>query len=351
MYHYEVISDEYLFEEFVRDLFNVQYNTLSFQLYKSKGGIQHGIDVFSTEKRIVIQCKKKDIFQPDKTLKAELKEDFNTSLQLIEQLPFDFDIFILASTTKKYGEIQDYAANLAQQRNFEVQYLSWKDIEKLIHKNIEIRKKYFPHLFSPEISSARKDTTQSINNSTIYGNVSQIGGNLVYITKKPPDIKILPPIGSIGANPLLKHSIKSRFDKLGEEREKRFGKNAYPVMYNNFKKEFGIKTKEKWTVIWLWPEACSDRIIQYLDEKYSNTIAGRLEKAASKSGYVHKPAYLFKREKELLAKIGLEISSDPVRYNLQRFFGVSSHTKLTDLQHWQWVCYLEKEIEKILMEQ
>lgn len=351
MYHYEVISDEYLFEEFIRDLFNFQYNTQSFQLYKSKGGIQHGVDVFSTEKRVVIQCKKKDIFQSDKILRAELKDDFNISLELIEHLPFDFDLFILASTTKKYGEIQDYAAKLSQQKPFDVQFLSWRDIEKLIHKNTEIREKYYPHLMLPKIPSVQNSNiSQKITDSNIYGNVKQIG-NVFYLTNKSPEIKMLPPIGSIGGNPLLKQSIKSRFDKLGEEREKRFGKKAYPVMYNNFKKEFGIKAKDKWTVIWLWPEACADRIIQYLDEKYSNTIAGRLEKAASKSGYVHKPPYLFKREKELLAKIGLEISSDPVHYNLQRFFGVSSHTKLTDLQHWQWVCYLEKEIEKILMEQ
>ena len=37
MYHYEVLSDEYQFEAFIRDLFNAQYATQSFQLYKVKG--------------------------------------------------------------------------------------------------------------------------------------------------------------------------------------------------------------------------------------------------------------------------------------------------------------------------
>ncbi|MFI5330015.1 MAG: hypothetical protein ACHQ2F_03125 [Desulfobaccales bacterium] len=348
MYHYEVISDEIIFEEFIRDLFNVDHNTQSFQLYKSKGGVQHGIDVFSTEKRIVIQCKKKDTSRPDKTLRAELMDDLSISLQLIELLPFDFDVFILASTTKKYGEVQDHAAKISQQKPFDIQFLSWKDIEKLIHRYINIREKYYPHLFSHKIPSPQFfNISQHINHSNIYGNVRQIAEhkNYHYTTIKPPDIKILPPIGSIGANPLLKQAIKSKFDKLGEEREKRFGKNAYRVMYNNFKRDFGIEGK--WTVIWEWPEACADEILKYLVEKNYNTMAGRVEKAATKPGYVHKRPYLYKREKELLAQIGVEISSEEVKGYLYRYFGVISHKNLTNLQHWQWVCYLEKEVEKM----
>ncbi|MFH0986282.1 MAG: hypothetical protein V1882_12260, partial [Candidatus Omnitrophota bacterium] len=301
---------------------------------------------FSTDKRIVIQCKKKDIFSSDKKIREELISDMITSLKLAEGLPFDFDVFILASTTKKYGEVQNYAAQLSQQKSFDVQFLSWKDIEKLIHKYTEIREKYYPHLMMGEMPSQNGNISQNITGSNIHGNVKQIG-NIFYLTTKQPEIKMLPPIGSIGANPLLKQSIILRFNKLGEEREKRFGKNAYPVMYNNFKKDFGIKRKSKWTDIWGWPEACADEIIQYLDEKYSNTIVGRIETAATKPGYVHKRPYLFKREKDLLAQIRFEISGDEVKYNLKRYFGVSSHKNLTDLQHWQWVCYLEKEVEKI----
>jgi len=48
-FQYEPLDDEYVFEEFIRDLFNLMHQTQSFQLYKTKGAIQHGIDVFSTE--------------------------------------------------------------------------------------------------------------------------------------------------------------------------------------------------------------------------------------------------------------------------------------------------------------
>ena len=265
-------------------------------------------------------------------------------------MSFDFDVFVLATTTKKYTKVQDYAAQLSQHHPFDVQFLSWTDIEGFIHKYKEIRDQYYPHLVSGEsITSKKAGISQTIRNSTIHGNVHQISGDIHITATKQPGIKMLPPPGSIGANPLLKQSIKSKFDRLGEEREKRFGKQAYPVMYKNFKKDFGIK-KGKWTVIWEWPEACADEIIQYLDEKYDNTIAGRIEISATKPGYIHKRPYLFQREKELLSQIGLNSKSQKVKDSLLRYFGTMSHKNMTNLQHWQWVCYLEKEAEKIYEE-
>jgi hypothetical protein len=342
MYHYEVISNEYLFEEFIKDLFNEFNETSSFQLYKNKGATQHGIDVFSTEKKIIIQCKKKDPSKPDSKLRNELMADFDESLVKIQDLPFDFDIFILASTTKKYSVIQDYAAKLAKEHDFDILFLSWKDIERQIHKCPKTRSVYFPHLTKEVIKSA--PNLNNINKSHIYGNVTQIGGDLKISTTKAPNINILPPRGTIGANPMLKQSIEIGFNKIGEEREKRFGKKAYQVLYNNFKKDFGIKNA-KWTIIWGWPEACAEEILQYLDTKYKNTIAGRMENAASKPTYIHERPYLYKREKELLGQIGLSMNCQIVKDFLSRFFRVDTHAKLTHLEHWQLVCYLEQEVK------
>jgi hypothetical protein len=57
-FQYEPLDDEIVFEEFIRDLFNAMYQTQSFQLYKAKGAIQHGIDVFSTGGRKRGQARK-----------------------------------------------------------------------------------------------------------------------------------------------------------------------------------------------------------------------------------------------------------------------------------------------------
>jgi hypothetical protein len=117
-------------------------------------------------------------------------------------------------------------------------------------------------------------------------------------------------------------------------------------MYRNFKREFGISKNQKWTVIWGWPEAAVDQITSYLDIKYANTIAGRIEKASARGGLIVTKGQLFKREKELLAQLDLEISSPEVRSALEKFFGVNSHTKLDKITHWLWVVYLEKLVKE-----
>lgn len=188
---------------------------------------------------------------------------------------------------------------------------------------------------------------------TLTGNnniqVGSIQGNLSIRPQANATVKLLPPPGTIGANPLLKQAITVRFNKLGEEREKRFGKSAYAAMYLIFKKAFDIK-KDKWTVIWNWPEAAGDHIINYLDAKYTNTISGRITQAIEKGTFIPTKGQSYAREKELLSQFDLEISSPQVKECLIKYFGVNSHTKLTRTAHWQWVLYLEQQVKEMLGE-
>lgn len=179
--------------------------------------------------------------------------------------------------------------------------------------------------------------------------IAEVQGNVTVNTQSSPRISMLPAPGTIGANPLLKQAIKERFNKIGEEREKRFGKRAYSVMYKNFKRDFEIEDAT-WTTIWEWPEVTANTIIKYLDMKYANTIAGRNEAAIKKGILIPSKGHLYAREKELLAQVDLEISSPEVKEALSKYFGVSSHTKLNRLKHWQWVLYLENHIQEVIEE-
>ncbi len=197
-----------------------------------------------------------------------------------------------------------------------------------------------------------KDGLGNIQQNVAGSNNVQAGivyGDLNVKSQGKPVIQHLPPPGTIGANTLLKNAIIERFNKLGEEREKRFGKGAYGAMYKIFKTDFAIK-KNKWTVIWDWPEAMGDAIIKYLDEKYANTISGRIAGAIERGTAIPGRGYLYAREKELLEQIGLSISSPAVKEALSRYFGVNSHTKLTIVKHWQWVEYLEQLIKEMIGE-
>jgi len=193
---------------------------------------------------------------------------------------------------------------------------------------------------TPERISSTISQSMSGNNNLQVG---VLRGNIQLPSKGKTTINILPSPGTIGAEALLKQAIRDRFNKLGEEREKRFGKRAYAAMYKIFKNDFGI-IKKPWTDIWNWPEAAADVIIRYLDGKIANTIAGRIEGAIRKGSLLPSKGHLYQREKELLAQLDLEIASPEVKASLERYFGVNSHTKLDSLRHWQWVMYLEKVI-------
>ena len=209
----------------------------------------------------------------------------------------------------------------------------------------------FPSSKSPNNSlrPLRKDRDVQVSQSIKGSRNVQVGvvsGNLKISTPRKPVVTLLPSPGSIGTNALLKKAIGDRFNRLGEEREKRVGKSAYGVMYKNFKREFGINENEKWTQIWDWPEAAADQIISYLDSKYADTISGRIKGAIKRGSLIPAKGFLFQREKELLEQLDLQISSPQVEEWLWKYFGVDSHTKLDRLKHWQWVVHLEKLVRE-----
>jgi len=192
-----------------------------------------------------------------------------------------------------------------------------------------------------------KSSTINIDHSTGI----QLGDNSTahyhFHHEKPPSLKVLPPPDSIGGQGMLKKAIQDRFNALGDRRKKRFGQSAYGVMYSKFKSDFKIQKNVPWTDIWSWPVETAPAIIRYLDEKLANTIEGRISGAVNKSGYIHTRPHLYKLEKELLEHFDLKLDSPEVREKLQIFFGTTSHTKLSHLQHWQWVCYLEGQVRSL----
>ena len=189
-YHYETLASESEFEEMVCELYNAIHATDTFQIYKSRGSGQYGIDIFSRERGVVIQCKKKDPGRTDKELRAELAADLRESVTKAHGLPFGFKTFVLATTTKKYGDVQDLAIELSGQFPFSVQLLAWKDIEKHIHFHTQIRSRYYPHLKSGKKSIPWTDPAWRARRSSA-------------------------PSAQIAA---IKNSIIERFNKLGDER-------------------------------------------------------------------------------------------------------------------------------------
>ena len=202
-------------------------------------------------------------------------------------------------------------------------------------------------------TAKKQPETSTIQNITGNGN-KVAGGSINEIhyhnhSRKTTKEKIYPPPDSIGGNAMLKKSIQDRIKKLADARMEHWGydpKKTYSIIYTQFKKAFRMPVKSTFTEIWRWPTGCANTILDYLDEKYANTIPGKIEESASRPGYIHTRPHLYRLEGELLSNIGLQISSPEVKEMLQYYFGKQSHRSLTDLEHWIFVKYLDEVVKK-----
>lgn len=192
-----------------------------------------------------------------------------------------------------------------------------------------------------EIKHYNKQVAKGNNNIQVGGNVS--GGISIKTVTPRVNLSIQPPDGSIGANAMLTERITGLFNELGRRREERFGKTAYPVMYNEFKKEFSIPKNQKYTTYLLWPEARSSEIIAYLENKLSNTIKGRTIRAFDKKGHDRK--YILAETGRLHKILGW--TEEEYRIHLKYLFGVTSRADLNQSQLANYVEYLRQKIDEV----
>lgn len=178
------------------------------------------------------------------------------------------------------------------------------------------------------------------NNINVSGKLE--GGINVHTKTKKVNMNIQPPAGTIGANALLVDRIESLFNKLGLIREESFGKNAYKVMYSNFKRDFSIPKHKSWTSYKLWPEIRGQEIIDYLNEKLENTKQGRIKNAFEKKG--HDQKYLLGETTRLHKMLGW--TEQDYRGKLHYRYEVTSRADLQPDQLADYVAYLKQEVDR-----
>lgn len=179
--------------------------------------------------------------------------------------------------------------------------------------------------------------------------IVQAGGDIngtinmnIKSTSQKISVDVQPPNGTIGANTYLVQRITKLFNELGLRREERFGKTAYPVMYNEFKKHFSIPKTQKYTTYLLWPESRSEEILQYLEAKLDNTIKGRKIKAAARKG--HSMQHLLAETKKLHEMLGW--SEQEYKARLHYMFGVTSRSELNPSELANYVAFLKEQVDE-----
>lgn len=156
-------KDPTKFEEFITDFFNSLETTRSYDRYGRLGQDQYGLDVFSEEKKTVIQCKLKLIGRTDGKIKQELlsnlETDFKSFTKYNKAHGNIFTKFIFATTFKNDTAIHDACVKKST-KNLTVEYWHWDRI--LPEINEEIWAKYHPY-FTEELKNYYASSKPKLN--------------------------------------------------------------------------------------------------------------------------------------------------------------------------------------------
>lgn len=139
-------DEDQKFESFIVNYFNSIHNTFSFAHFGTSGQAQHGIDIYSQELKIAIQCKLKDVVSIHQaTIKKKLLEDFETDLKLFQeynsQIVNKFEKFIFASTFKNDVDLDKLCVERST-NSLLIEHWSWIKLKKLMPQNIF--EQYYP---------------------------------------------------------------------------------------------------------------------------------------------------------------------------------------------------------------
>ena len=142
-------EDDSVFEQIVCDIFNSIEKTSSFDLFGRSGQKQSGIDIYSLEKKIAIQCKHKLIDRTDLLIRKELIKDLNFELnQFIKynnKKGKPYKKFVFATTFKNDTILIEECNILSKKHNIEVEYWHWRRLIKNLDNSIVAN--YYSELF------------------------------------------------------------------------------------------------------------------------------------------------------------------------------------------------------------
>lgn len=196
------------------------------------------------------------------------------------------------------------------------------------------------------------------NNGNVIGSV---GDNARFYSKTTKVIKTPPP-DTIGAHGHLVKILNDKIKELADTRAKDFVKQrkypnyetaigpAFKSIYSGFQSYMQLPSWDKRQAITICKEQHVNRfdeILNYFQEKLSNTVTGKIKGGMKKSTGRTSFGMLMSREKELLAKIGFKPDSPEVYAALERYYGVSSHKDLETFQHKDWISRIESIVDKV----
>lgn len=160
-------NDDVKFETFITSYFNDLENTLSYDRFGRLGQKQFGLDIYSIEKKTVIQCKLKLIRGCNderirKELIDELDKDFNSFLAYNESNKLGYNKFIFASTFYSDTHIATECSKRSTD-TITVEYWGWEKIQSNLPE--KVFKTYYSEFLGFLEEFYQKDNLPYLNNT------------------------------------------------------------------------------------------------------------------------------------------------------------------------------------------
>lgn len=154
------LDNDKIFEDLICDLYNIEYNSISFKKFGKQGQNQKGIDVFSPEFDIAIQCKKKDISRKKSLLKRELFNDIEKDVSKIksQNLKITINKLFIVTTVEDHPDFDEFCEEMKIQFScdFEIIFWGWNTIQEKILNHKLLLEKYYPNFIIKLESSEEK---------------------------------------------------------------------------------------------------------------------------------------------------------------------------------------------------
>jgi hypothetical protein len=151
------------FEQLLCDMLNEHYQTVSFKTFGKNGHAQKGIDLISTAKKLIVQCKHKDFSRGAIMIKKELLSDIEGTLTLLNENPtnIEFDTLIIATTGSEHPDYDEYTEELRQtfKLPFQILFWGWETIQNKLSGMTKTLAGHYPQY--PAKQSALEDITVS----------------------------------------------------------------------------------------------------------------------------------------------------------------------------------------------
>lgn len=135
------------FEAITLDAANIRWKPEKFSGYGRSGQVQHGVDIWSQNLCIGIQCKN--------TVNGVSKSVVEEEICKAESFAHPLDILYIATTASRDVNIQNIVWKISEERKnkgkFLVDILFWEDITSEVGKDVEVVVKHYPYL--PKIAT------------------------------------------------------------------------------------------------------------------------------------------------------------------------------------------------------